>query len=73
MIVMKLPKMPKFATEAEEAQWWFDHRMELADDMIAAMREGRTGEGSRARAARLKAEEEQQRDAAEPLATTHAR
>ncbi len=61
---MKLPPMPKFANETEEAQWWFDHRMELADDMVAAMEQGRTGEGSRARSARLKAEEEQQRLAA---------
>jgi len=65
--------MPKFATEAEEAQWWFDHRMELADDMVAAIREGRTGEGSRARAARLKSEAAQEQPAVDTLTTSHSR
>ena len=53
---MALPKMPKFATEAEEAKWWFDHREELADDMVTAIRKGRLGEGSKARWARKQAE-----------------
>jgi len=70
---MKLPKMPKFATEAEEAKWWFDHRIELADEMVAAIQEGRTGEGSRARTSRLRAEEEQQRTTTESVTTSHAR
>jgi len=64
--------MPKFATEAEEAQWWFDHRMELADDMVAAIREGRTGEGSQARAARLKSEAAQE-TAIDSLSISHTR
>jgi hypothetical protein len=66
---MALPKMPKFATEAEEAKWWFDHREELADDMVAAIREGRLGEGSKARWARLQAEKlrnEQAQESAVP-------
>jgi hypothetical protein len=46
---MEKRRLPKFASEAEEAQWWYDHRDEIADDMIAASREGRLGEGSRAR------------------------
>ena len=70
---MKLPKMPKFATEAEEAKWWFDHRIELADEMVAAIQEGRTGEGSRARTSRLRAEEEQQRTTNESVTTSHTR
>ncbi len=70
---MKLPPMPKFATEAEEAKWWYDNREALADDMVAAIREGRLGEGSKARWARLKAEDEQQRLASQPLSGTHAR
>jgi predicted DNA binding CopG/RHH family protein len=32
--------MPHFANEAEEAQWWFDHREELAEDVVAAARVG---------------------------------
>ncbi len=34
--------IPAFKTEAEEAQWWFDHRDEIAADVLAAVREGRT-------------------------------
>jgi hypothetical protein len=26
---MDTRKVPKFVTEAEEAQWWYDHREEL--------------------------------------------
>jgi len=26
---MEKPKVPKFASEADEAQWWYDHRDEL--------------------------------------------
>jgi len=51
-------KLPKFKDEAEEARWWYEHRDEVADDMIKAMREGRTGPGSVARLrAKLQAEE----------------
>ncbi len=34
--------IPAFETEAEEAQWWFDHREEIGADILAAVREGRT-------------------------------
>jgi hypothetical protein len=44
-------KIPAFANEAEEAQWWFDHRKETAADMLKASREGRLGPGSVARRA----------------------
>jgi len=35
--------VPKFATEAEEADWWYDNREEHGKIMAKAMREGRTG------------------------------
>jgi hypothetical protein len=34
--------IPAFQSEAEEAQWWYDHREEIGADMLAAVREGRT-------------------------------
>jgi hypothetical protein len=33
--------IPKFASEAEEAKWWFDHREELDKDFAQAFAEGR--------------------------------
>jgi len=33
--------IPKFATEAEEAQWWFDNQEELDKDFARAFAEGR--------------------------------
>ena len=36
------PEIPSFATEAEEAQWWFDHREETSDWLQKAVVEGRT-------------------------------
>lgn len=35
-------EVPRFGSEAEEAQWWFDHREETADLMENAVAEGRT-------------------------------
>lgn len=35
-------KMPKFKTEAEEAQWTYDNRESLGEEFAQAMREGRT-------------------------------
>jgi len=46
---MESRRIPKFENEAEEAPWWFDHREEIAQDIVMASREGRLGEGSRAR------------------------
>ncbi len=59
--------IPKFASEAEEADWWYDHREEIAADMLAAVREGRNGIGTLGRArlraeAQAKAEAEAQAD-----------
>lgn len=36
------PVIPQFGSEAEEAQWWFDHREETAKWVEEAMAEGRT-------------------------------
>ena len=52
MIERKLPPMPRFANEAEEAQWVFDHREELSLDFSAAIKNGTLGEGSLGRGAR---------------------
>jgi hypothetical protein len=35
-------QIPSFETEAEEAQWWFDHREQTADWLEKAAAEGRT-------------------------------
>jgi len=35
-------KVPQFESEAEEAQWWFDHREETAQWMEQAAAEGST-------------------------------
>jgi hypothetical protein len=43
-------KLPRFANEDEEAQWWYDHREEIGADMLAAVREGRNGIGTLGRA-----------------------
>jgi predicted DNA binding CopG/RHH family protein len=42
-------KVPKFASEAEEAQWWYDHRDELtkAFENAAARGELRTGSAAK--------------------------
>jgi hypothetical protein len=45
-----VPKTPKFETEAEEAQWWFDHRDEISDEFIRRAAEGTLGEGTLGRA-----------------------
>jgi hypothetical protein len=45
-------KIPQFQNESEEARWWFEHRDEIGSDLIAASRQGRSGEGSTARHAR---------------------
>jgi len=41
--------VPKFETEAEEAQWWFDNQDELLKDFQQAAAEGRLGVGTVAR------------------------
>lgn len=49
---MAQEKLPRFASEAEEAKWWFQHRSDIAKDILKASKTGRLGEGSRARALR---------------------
>ncbi len=60
----KLPPLPRFETEAEEAQWWFDHPEELSQDFVTAAKNGTLGEGSLARAARKRKEAESRDTAA---------
>lgn len=38
-------KIPKFANEAEEAQWWFDNREKFSEEFHRAAREGRLRRG----------------------------
>ena len=45
-------KTPKFASEAEEAQWWYDHREELTEAFEDAAARGELHAGSAARLAR---------------------
>jgi hypothetical protein len=45
-------KIPKFASEAEEAQWWYDHRDELTKAFEDAAARGELRTGSAARLAR---------------------
>jgi predicted DNA binding CopG/RHH family protein len=45
------PKAPKFATEAEEAKWWDDHKEMVEENLIQAIRSGtarRFARGTRA-------------------------
>ena len=53
---MEPRRIPVFATEAEEAKWWYDNREELAHDFVEARKAGRLGEGSKARWERRQAE-----------------
>ncbi|HEV2325717.1 MAG TPA: hypothetical protein VGS10_17335 [Terracidiphilus sp.] len=38
-------KIPKFATEAEEAKWWYDNEELIADEFEKAAKEGRLKRG----------------------------
>jgi predicted DNA binding CopG/RHH family protein len=42
-------KVPTFADEADEAQWWFDNRDRLAEDFERAAAEGKLTRGTLAR------------------------
>ncbi len=50
-----MAKIPKFATEAEEARWWYDHRDELTKNFEGASAAGELGRSSAARLARERA------------------
>jgi hypothetical protein len=56
---MEPRRIPVFATEAEEAKWWYENREELAQDFVEARKAGRLGEGSKARWLRMQAEKKQ--------------
>jgi hypothetical protein len=45
-------KIPKFPSEADEAQWWFDHRDEVAKAFEEAAADGKLQTGTVARLAR---------------------
>ena len=45
-------KIPAFASEAEEAQWWYDHREEVAKVFEEAAARGELRTGTAARLAR---------------------
>ena len=38
--------VPKFKTEAEEAQWWYDNRAQVEDALINAMDNGTVARGT---------------------------
>jgi hypothetical protein len=38
-------KIPKFATEAEEAKWWFENDDKIFEEFKKAAKEGRLGRG----------------------------
>jgi hypothetical protein len=38
-------KVPAFATEAEEAKWWYDNREKVSEEFSRAAKEGRLGRG----------------------------
>ena len=42
-------KLPKFATEAEEAKWWYDNRELVSEEFQKAAKEGRLRRGGVAR------------------------
>jgi predicted DNA binding CopG/RHH family protein len=42
-------QLPAFASEAEEAQWWFDHREQRSEEFSQALREGRVTRGAMVR------------------------
>ena len=43
--------IPSFANESDEADWWFTHADELADEMLQAAAEGTLGRGTTAKRA----------------------
>ena len=44
--------IPKFASESEEAQWWFDNQDLAFEEFVRADKEGRVERGMAARLAR---------------------
>jgi len=52
---MEKLKLPKFANEADEAQWWYDHRDELTEAFEDAAARGELRTGTAAKLARERA------------------
>ena len=46
------PKVPAFATEAEEAKWWDDHREMVEENLIQAIKDGTAQRGTARRLVR---------------------
>ncbi len=46
------PVVPKFATEAEEAKWWYENRRMVEDEFRKAMKEGSIRRGTAERLVR---------------------
>ncbi len=46
------PMVPKFESEAEEAQWWDDHKGMVEDELIKALSDGTAGRGTAQRLTR---------------------
>ena len=42
---MKKLMVPKFASDDEEAQWWYDHKRIVEDNLSEALRNGTAGRG----------------------------
>ena len=63
-------KVPKFETEAEEAQWWYDNRDKVSAEFQKAAREGRLKRGG---VSRLFAERGIALPPPQPLPTTTIR
>lgn len=42
----KRPMVPKFATEAEEAKWWYDNREMVEEELLKAMQNGTARRGT---------------------------
>jgi hypothetical protein len=40
------PEIPKFASEEEEANWWFENRARVEEEFVEAARAGRLRSGS---------------------------
>jgi hypothetical protein len=45
-LMIDKPSIPKFNSEAEEAQWWYDNREWLTEEFLRAAKEGRLKRGS---------------------------
>ena len=62
--------IPALASEAEEADWWYEHREEITQDIIEAVREGRNGIGTRGRLQEIRERQAKEQAAAEPASSS---